>query len=150
MGESCTRECDSGWYGLNCEQKCSAYCNDTGACDHVTGSCKGGCKSGWQVEANVTGKIENVNSASTSDAPNVLISLFCISIVGSFLMAGYIIYLRRRMSQQPMVSNSQEDCEKSLTVESGNQKEKTYDTLGSNTSRADEKEEEIDMLLQTA
>lgn len=40
-------ECDSGFFGLMCKDECSLYCLDPLSCDHVTGSCDGGCKDGW-------------------------------------------------------------------------------------------------------
>lgn len=36
-----------GYYGKNCSNQCSAFCNVTGRCDKITGYCDGGCKPGW-------------------------------------------------------------------------------------------------------
>lgn len=41
------QECMMGYYGKNCSNKCSAFCNITGRCDKITGHCDGGCKPGW-------------------------------------------------------------------------------------------------------
>lgn len=38
--------CENGKYGLDCKETCGACLNDT-ACDHKTGSCYSGCKTGW-------------------------------------------------------------------------------------------------------
>ena len=40
-------ECDAGHFGLMCKDECSPNCEDSLSCDHVTGSCDGGCKDGW-------------------------------------------------------------------------------------------------------
>ena len=40
------QECEKGKYGLYCKETCGACLNET-ACDHKTGSCYSGCKTGW-------------------------------------------------------------------------------------------------------
>ena len=40
--------CDFGYYGLECRDQCSSFCKTSRDCDHVTGFCKNGCKSGWR------------------------------------------------------------------------------------------------------
>lgn len=40
--------CDFGYYGFECRDQCSSFCKTSRDCDHVTGFCKNGCKSGWQ------------------------------------------------------------------------------------------------------
>lgn len=40
-------ECDLGYFGLMCKDECSPHCWDPLSCNHVTGSCDGGCKDGW-------------------------------------------------------------------------------------------------------
>lgn len=40
-------ECLIPYFGKNCSDKCSAFCNVTGGCDRITGRCDGGCKPGW-------------------------------------------------------------------------------------------------------
>lgn len=40
-------ECDPGNFGLMCKDECSFHCLDPLSCDHVTGSCDGGCEDGW-------------------------------------------------------------------------------------------------------
>lgn len=39
--------CDSGWYGLNCMQRCIGLCLNNVSCNHVNGQCDGGCAYGW-------------------------------------------------------------------------------------------------------
>lgn len=43
-------ECSSGYYGKNCENRCSENCYMTGRCDRVTGQCNRGCKPGWTTK----------------------------------------------------------------------------------------------------
>ena len=38
--------CDFGYYGFECRDQCSSFCNTSRDCDHVTGFCIDGCKSG--------------------------------------------------------------------------------------------------------
>lgn len=38
--------CCSGYYGKDCNHRCSINCN-TYNCDRFTGQCFGGCKPGW-------------------------------------------------------------------------------------------------------
>lgn len=40
--------CETGKYGIDCQQRCSAFCHTSGICHHITGACKDGCKSGWK------------------------------------------------------------------------------------------------------
>nr|XP_022306194.1 neurogenic locus notch homolog protein 1-like isoform X2 [Crassostrea virginica] len=46
QGRRCDKRCENGKYGLDCKETCGACFNDT-ACDHETGSCCSGCKTGW-------------------------------------------------------------------------------------------------------
>ena len=32
-------ECVAGKYGVNCEDSCGAFCDDTNSCDHKDGTC---------------------------------------------------------------------------------------------------------------
>lgn len=41
-------ECMPGFYGNNCEEKCSQKCNTITGCEKITGHCVGGCKIGWK------------------------------------------------------------------------------------------------------
>lgn len=40
-------ECEAGYFGLECNVTCSQNCVDPRSCDHVSGSCFGGCRAGW-------------------------------------------------------------------------------------------------------
>lgn len=40
-------ECSYGYYGKNCEKRCSDNCYVTRRCDRATGQCYRGCKRGW-------------------------------------------------------------------------------------------------------
>ena len=51
----CVVVCDFGYYGLQCLQECSTFCNRSRNCHHVTGFCIDGCKSGWQGNECVEG-----------------------------------------------------------------------------------------------
>ena len=44
----CFVECSPGFYGVECLQECSSFCKRSRDCNHVTGFCKNGCKTGWQ------------------------------------------------------------------------------------------------------
>lgn len=39
--------CEIGYYGENCDNRCSRYCLLPRQCDRVTGQCYGGCQPGW-------------------------------------------------------------------------------------------------------
>lgn len=43
-------ECPLGYYGENCDYKCSEYCFVPRRCDRVTGQCYGGCQPGWYTK----------------------------------------------------------------------------------------------------
>lgn len=43
-------ECPKGYYGENCDYKCSEYCYEPRQCDSVTGQCYGGCQPGWYTK----------------------------------------------------------------------------------------------------
>lgn len=43
-------ECPVGYYGENCDNKCSKYCSVRRLCDRVTGQCYGGCQPGWYTK----------------------------------------------------------------------------------------------------
>lgn len=40
-------ECNTGYFGHNCNNSCGHCVNDR-VCDHVDGTCDGGCKPGYQ------------------------------------------------------------------------------------------------------
>uniref|UniRef100_A0A8W8NTN5 EGF-like domain-containing protein n=1 Tax=Magallana gigas TaxID=29159 RepID=A0A8W8NTN5_MAGGI len=40
--------CDYGFHGLQCLKECSKFCKTTQDCHPVTGTCHGGCRSGWR------------------------------------------------------------------------------------------------------
>lgn len=46
----CSIECETGKYGIDCQQRCSAFCHTSWICHHITGACRDGCKSGWKGE----------------------------------------------------------------------------------------------------
>lgn len=56
------QECMMGYYGKNCSNQCSAFCNVIGRCDKITGHCDGRCKPGWKGETcdQKISKIQNI------------------------------------------------------------------------------------------
>ena len=40
-------ECNPGSFGAMCKDVCSQHCQDSRSCDHITGTCVGGCQDGW-------------------------------------------------------------------------------------------------------
>lgn len=40
--------CDYGFHGPKCLKECSKFCKTTQDCHPITGTCHGGCRSGWQ------------------------------------------------------------------------------------------------------
>lgn len=43
-------ECESGHFGLNCEELCGGHCENNEPCDHVSGVCPGGCQAEYMDE----------------------------------------------------------------------------------------------------
>lgn len=43
----CSIACSTGYYGENCKSRCG-HCVDDTTCDHITGNCVRGCKSGYR------------------------------------------------------------------------------------------------------
>lgn len=41
------KECPSGYFGMNCIEKCSEHCINKATCDHVSGMCPSGCQDGF-------------------------------------------------------------------------------------------------------
>lgn len=39
--------CPSGFFGLDCINRCDTYCTGNESCDPVMGICNEGCKKGW-------------------------------------------------------------------------------------------------------
>lgn len=39
--------CPSGYYGLNCKERCSGHCMNDKPCDFVSGYCSNGCHDGY-------------------------------------------------------------------------------------------------------
>ena len=50
-------ECEDGFYGYLCKQRCSPHCGGDGLCDKVTGQCLSGCHSGFQGKKCRKGKL---------------------------------------------------------------------------------------------
>jgi hypothetical protein len=40
--------CPSGFYGMNCVDRCSINCGVPERCDRISGQCDGDCQSGWR------------------------------------------------------------------------------------------------------
>lgn len=56
-----SKECPSGYYGLNCAEKCVGQCSDNYPCNHTTGLCDNGCADGWTGGNCTDGCSENLN-----------------------------------------------------------------------------------------
>ena len=41
-------ECDTGFFGSDCNHECSKTCKIPRKCNHITGACEDGCQPGWQ------------------------------------------------------------------------------------------------------
>lgn len=39
--------CLIGYYGYDCEYKCSVFCRGNILCNYIMGVCNEGCKEGW-------------------------------------------------------------------------------------------------------
>lgn len=55
------KECESGWYGDNCNRPCLGHCKDGATCNHVTGQCDAGCDAGWTGYLCEKGNLSNTN-----------------------------------------------------------------------------------------
>lgn len=73
----CYIECETGKYGINCQQKCSAFCYMSGICHHITGSCNGGCKNGWTGEQCLEGTVILIQTNKTNES---IINILLISM----------------------------------------------------------------------
>lgn len=43
----CTLGCLSGYFGLNCRERCSGQCINKKPCDNINGVCLNGCRDGY-------------------------------------------------------------------------------------------------------
>lgn len=48
--------CSDGWFGIDCNQRCSTHCRHQLSCNHFTGQCGEGCDAGWVKPNCNTGK----------------------------------------------------------------------------------------------
>ena len=48
--------CSDGWFGIDCNQRCSTHCRHKSSCNHFTGQCDEGCDAGWVRPNCNTGK----------------------------------------------------------------------------------------------
>ena len=51
-------ECSSNTYGVNCSMSCG-NCYEGDTCNHLNGTCAGGCDPGWQEDTCLQGKPTN-------------------------------------------------------------------------------------------
>lgn len=58
-------ECPVGYYGENCNNKCSMYCSVPSQCDSFTGQCNGGCQPGWYTKTCEQSTCFNISIAPT-------------------------------------------------------------------------------------
>lgn len=49
--------CSPGYYGLECESKCTGHCKDNEPCNHINGLCDNGCYDGWTGKNCTEGKL---------------------------------------------------------------------------------------------
>ena len=58
---SISEECDIGFYGEQCTQKCSEHCaGEDNRCRHDNGTCELGCDSGYQEALCTTSKFQSI------------------------------------------------------------------------------------------
>lgn len=55
--------CDVGYYGTQCQHKCSVFCKDSRKCNHVSGFCDEGCKAGWHGDYCLQCKLHNEHNS---------------------------------------------------------------------------------------
>lgn len=58
--------CEIGYYGKNCDNRCSEYCFLPRQCDRVRGQCNGGCQPGWYTKTCEQSRCFNFFSTATS------------------------------------------------------------------------------------
>lgn len=62
-------DCNSGFYGKNCNSKCGLCLKESLTCDHITGACVGGCKPGY--------KAPNCHTGDHYNALKIVVALTC-------------------------------------------------------------------------
>lgn len=85
-----------GYYGKNCENRCSVNCYVTRGCDRVTGRCKRGCKPGWttatckqsryfgellDVKATIVKHFEHTCHKESTHTLHLYVYIICIHIL---------------------------------------------------------------------
>ncbi|XP_060551991.1 platelet endothelial aggregation receptor 1-like isoform X3 [Ruditapes philippinarum] len=68
-GQRCVNACPSGKFGAECKENCASTCKYD-VCDHVNGSCHGGCKPGYQGKCDPGTFGENCQEKCSSTCKN--------------------------------------------------------------------------------
>lgn len=90
--------CESGYYGLNCNQECSMFCKKSRDCHPMSGYCKEGCKNGWQGLDCLEVSTLAMNEKNWKSAFSGILSAFCISLIFNTITIAYFIVKRIRNS----------------------------------------------------
>uniref|UniRef100_A0A8W8P5Y6 Scavenger receptor class F member 2 n=1 Tax=Magallana gigas TaxID=29159 RepID=A0A8W8P5Y6_MAGGI len=96
IGSKCIEVCETGKYGIDCQQRCSAFCHTSGICHHITGACKDGCKSGWKgAEC-----LEVQDDGKTSTTLYVVVASLVVLVISNVVLVLYVIVLRKHRKKQ--------------------------------------------------
>ena len=75
---------------MMCKDTCSQHCQDPRSCDHITGTCVGGCRDGW------------IGSKCTESKPFSILQNACIFIKFYVMVNCLIIHICKNVKHQSM------------------------------------------------
>lgn len=103
-GPNCLSSCEPGRYGIGCYEICSSLCK-TPNCDHISGACVDGCKTGWEG-MRCSQSAYNIYEDKNRLPEDISTYLYIINgtiiaaVFNTGILVVYIIFLRRKRQQE--------------------------------------------------